>query len=255
MPKPAKMIAPPIPTTTPITVALVLEDMPESEDEELEFSVAGVVVFEIVVEVEEDTEVITLPLTVRTLVTRTTLTDVLSDVVYTVLVSEVLELELVVVALVDEPVPGAAEVVEAVVAATGVEESEVCATGVVEESATTGVVDALVEATVGVADGAVVSTSLADVDGIGVAAVDTTLADVDALVAEVDEPAASTAVSVLVSWRPKTLASNHPAWTRARQRARSDKIWRGRENMLMLCVEVDGREENCLLRLRVQGFV
>jgi len=77
------MIAPPIPTTTPITVALVFEDMPDDDDDEEGslITVAGVVVFEIVVEVEEDTEVRTLPLTVKTVVTITRLTEVLSEVV------------------------------------------------------------------------------------------------------------------------------------------------------------------------------
>jgi hypothetical protein len=70
------MTAPPIPTTTPITVALVFDDMPEEDVVPSEFREAAPVAFVTVVEVEEETEVITLPETVKTFVTNTTFTEV-----------------------------------------------------------------------------------------------------------------------------------------------------------------------------------
>lgn len=75
------MIAPPIPTTTPITMALVFDDMPEDEVVLSELRDANPVDVVIVVEVEDETAVVRLPETVITLVTNTTLTAVDSDVV------------------------------------------------------------------------------------------------------------------------------------------------------------------------------
>jgi hypothetical protein len=80
MASPPRMIAPPMPTTTPMTVALVLGDILLEDEEELsELREAAPVALMMVEEVDDDTVVNTLPETVMTFVTSTTLTDVDSD--------------------------------------------------------------------------------------------------------------------------------------------------------------------------------
>lgn len=75
------MIAPPTPTTTPITIDFVFDDMSEDEVVLSEFRDATPVDLVIVVEVEDETAVVRIPETVMTLVTNTTLMAVDSEVV------------------------------------------------------------------------------------------------------------------------------------------------------------------------------